>query len=103
MKTPHTITLIYGEEPQKVFNPITGEYEEQGEDTMLTVPCLLNFITQEQQFIQFGTRNEKIAIVRFNQEQEPFQRARFKDELFVPIDQIDAPIKGAVRLRRVVE
>ena len=103
MKTPHTITLIYGEEPQKVFNPHTGRYEDKGDVRGVQVPCLFNFISQEQQFVQYGTRNEKVAIVRFNQEQKPFIKAYYKDDPFVPIEAIDAPIKGAVRLRRVVE
>lgn len=102
MKTPHTITLIRGDEPRQVFNPITGEYETVGEEVEKDVPCLFNFISQEKEFMQYGTREGKLAIARFNQEQEPFNRAKHKGESYIPVEAIDAPIKGAVRLRKVV-
>ena len=103
MKTPHTITLIYGEESEPEYNWKTGEYEEVSGGFELQVPCLFNFISQEQQFRSYGSKHEKMAIVRFMQEQEPFTHARYKDDLYKPYDAIDAPVKGAVRLVRVVE
>lgn len=102
MKTPHTLTLIRGDEPVKRFNPVTGEYEMVGEEVETDVPCLFNFISQEKEFLQYGTREGKLAIARFNQEQAPFNRAKYKSDTFIPIEAIDAPIKGAVRLRKVV-
>lgn len=102
MKTPHTITLIKGEEPRRVFNPVTGEYDTAGEEVPKDVPCLFNFISQEKEFLQYGTREGKLAIARFNQEQQPFIRAKHKGDTFIPVEAIDAPIKGAVRLRKVV-
>ena len=103
MKTPQTITLIYSGESYTEYNWRTGEYEEVGEGFELQVPCLFNFISKEQQFREYGTKQERMAIVRFMQEQEPFTHARYKDDLYKPYDAIDAPIKGAVRLVRVVE
>lgn len=103
MKTPHTITLIYGETPRKEYNPKTGEYEQVGEVTEKEVPCLFNFISQEQVFRDYGSKHEKMAIVRFNQEQQPFIRAIYQGVKYKPYDRIDAPIKGAVRLVKVVE
>ena len=85
-----------------MFNPVTGEYEPVGEEVETYVPCLFNFISQEQEFMQYGTREGKLAIARFNQEQQPFIRAKYKGDTFVPVEAIDAPIKGAVRLRKVV-
>ena len=102
MKTPHTITLFRGDEPRQVFNPITGGYETVGEEVEKDVPCLFNFISQEKEFMQYGTREGKLAIARFNQEQEPFNRAKYKEDDYIPVEAIDAPIKGAVRLRKVV-
>lgn len=103
MKTPHKITLIYSEESYAEYNWRTGEYEEVGKGFELQVPCLFNFISQEQQFRSYGSKQEKMAIVRFMQEQDPFARARYKGDLYKPYDAIDAPVKGAVRLVRVVE
>ena len=103
MKTPHTITLNYGDALVPEYNWETGEYEETGEVFEIQVPCLFNFISQEQQFRSYGSKQEKMAIVRFMQEQDPFARARYKGDLYKPYDAIDAPVKGAVRLVRVVE
>lgn len=103
LKTPHTITLIYGDEPVKRYNPKTGLYEAESEETYKKVPCLFNFISQEQVFRDYGSKHEKMAIVRFNQEQQPFIRAIYQGVKYKPYDQIDAPIKGAVRLVKVVE
>ena len=103
MKTPHTITLIYGDDLVPEYNWETGEYEETGEVFEIQVPCLFNFISQEQVWRDYGSKHERMAIVRFMQEQEPFAQARYKDDLYKPYDAIDAPVKGAVRLVRVVE
>ena len=103
MKTPNTITLIYGDDLVPEYNWETGEYEETGEAFEVQVPCLFNFISQEQQFRSYGSKQEKMAIVRFMQEQDPFTHARYKGDLYKPYDAIDAPVKGAVRLVRVVE
>lgn len=103
MKTPHTITLIYGKTPRKEYNPKTGEYEQVGEVAEKEVSCLFNFISQERAFKSYGSKIDKMAVVRFSQEQAPFIGARYKGEYFKPYDAIDAPIKGAVRLVKVVE
>lgn len=102
MKTPHRIDLIYGE-TVKQFNPLTGEYEDAGSVTIPDVPCLVNVITQERIAEMYGDRERQVIICRFNQEQPPFQRARYKNKLFKPIESIDAPIKGAMRLIGVDE
>ena len=64
------------------------------------VPCLINFITQAKVFEEYGNRTDKVMIARFNQEQAPFDYAEYKGETFHPIEKIDAPIKGAIRLKR---
>ena len=39
-------------------------------------------------------------ICRFQQAQKPFATAIYDGSKYVPMDQIDAPIKGAVRLKK---
>ena len=86
------------------YNPATGQHEPAGDPQHKTVvPCLINFISKERQFRDYGDKINKMAIVRFSQKIEPFTRAIIKDEIYRPYDEIDAPIKGAVRLVKVVE
>ena len=98
MKTPHTIDL-YVTTGETIFNPVTGQHEETPA-IVKQVPCLINFITQAKVFEEYGNRTDKVMIARFNQEQAPFDCAEYKGETYHPIEQIDAPIKGAIRLKR---
>ena len=99
MKTPHRIALVRGDSVPK-YNPATDSYDEtSGTETL--APCLVNFISQAKAFELYGSRNEKIMICRFQQEQEPFQYAIYDGDRYEPLDAIDAPIKGAVRLKKV--
>ena len=70
----------------------------QGTETL--VPCLVNFISQAKVFEEYGSRTEKIMICRFQQEQKPFKSAIYEGSKYEPLDAIDAPIKGAVRLKK---
>ena len=99
MKTPHRIALVRGSTVPK-YNPVTDSYDE-GKGAEVIVPCLVNFISQAKVFELYGSRNEKIMICRFQQEQEPFQYAIYDGDRYEPLDAIDAPIKGAVRLKKV--
>ena len=101
MKTPHHIKLLIGKGIPE-YNPSTGEYD-QVEGLYKVVPCLINAISQSKVFEEYGDRTQKIIVCRFNQEQEPFVQAEYKGELYEPIEAIDAPIKGSVWLRKVVE
>lgn len=101
MKTPHTIRIYMNYEPPK-YNPMTGDYDTQ-ESGFIDVPCLANYVTQERIYEQYGSREDKVLIARFMQEVAPFKRAEYEGRMFEPIEQIDAPIKGAVRLREVAE
>ena len=99
MKTPHRITLVRGGTVPK-YNPETDSYDEiKGSETI--VPCLVNFISQAKVFEEYGSRSENVMICRFQQEQEPFQFAIYEGSKYDPLDAIDAPIKGAVRLKKV--
>ena len=99
MKTPHRIKLVRGDTVPK-YNPETDSYE-QVEGEAEEVACLVNFISQAKVFEAYGNRNEKVMICRFQQEQKPFQSATYEGSKYEPLDQIDAPIKGAVRLKKV--
>ncbi|MFS1663347.1 hypothetical protein [Streptococcus sp. zg-JUN1979] len=99
MKTPHRITLVRGEMAPK-YNPKTDSYDSiSGTETV--VPCLVNFISQARVFEEYGNRTDRIMICRFQQEQAPFDKAVYLGDTFEPLDKIDAPIKGAVRLKKV--
>lgn len=98
MKTPHRITLIRGGQPAR-YDPEADSYQEvPGTETV--VPCLVNFVSQAKVFEAYGNRTEKVMICRFQQEQAPFQFAIYQSDRYELLDQIDAPIKGAVRLKK---
>lgn len=99
MKTPHRITLIRGTGAPK-YNPETDEYENQ-EGQSETVPCLVNFVRQARVFKDYGNQTDTVMICRFQQEQKPFATAIYDGSKYALMDQIDAPIKGAVRLKKV--
>jgi len=98
MKTPHRITLICG--GRKKYNPEKDSYETQVRKTV-TVPCLVNKVSQSKVFELYGNRTDVIISCRFQQEQAPFTQAVYKRDTYEPIEAIDAPIKGAVRLKKV--
>lgn len=106
MKTPHRITLIRGESTQQ-YDPVNDTYSTTNSEQTI-VPCLVNFISQAKVFQEYGSRQEKIMICRFMREQKPFSKAYYVDHnnsantgYYEPLDAIDAPIKGAVRLKEV--
>lgn len=99
MKTPHTIKLHFSK-GEKKYDPITDSYIE-AENEVKAVPCLANYVTQAKSFELYGDRTNRILVARFSQEQPPFTKAEYNGRLFTPIEQIDAPIKGAIRLKEV--
>lgn len=98
MKTPHRIILICG--GRKKYNPETDSYETQARKTV-TVPCLVNKVSQSKVFENYGNRTDTVIICRFLKEQAPFTQAIFERDTYEPIEAIDASIKGAVRLKKV--
>lgn len=99
MKTPQTIILKYANKIER-YDPITDTYTSF-ESRLVETPCLANFISKERIFELYGDRVNRVLVVRFNQEQAPFKEAIYQGRTFVPIESIDAPIKGAVRLKEV--
>ena len=103
MKTPHRLTLLIGSDIHGKYNPVTDSYE-QGNIKKIVLPCLVNVISNSKQLKDYGSQTEKVISCRFMQEiKQPFSRAIFDGEIFERMDSIDAPIKGAVKLKRVVE
>lgn len=101
MKTPHTITLFFGETEEK-YNPITSEFEE-GAVTQMTVPCLVNKMTSRKMFEEYGSRDLEIISVRFNQEMPDFDKAEYNGDIYKLYEEPFTPRKKSVRLQRVVE
>ena len=83
MKTPNRIILIRGE--REKYNPEKDIYESQGRSTK-SVPCLVNKVSQSKVFELYGNRTDVII---------------FENAIYEPIEAIDAPIKGTVRLKKV--
>lgn len=101
MKTPHRIDLIT--EERTAYNPRTGEHEELTKLVNRNIPCLINYISQAKVFEMYGDRNNRVIVARFMQEQAPFVKAEWQGRTFVPIETIDAPIKGSIRLKEVAD
>ena len=99
MKTPHLINL-YKRTSKRQYDPITDTYTDHYSGPVRT-HCLANYISQQRVFELYGDRVNRVLIARFNQPQEAFDKAEFDGRTFKPIETIDAPIKGAVRLREV--
>ena len=97
MKTPHRIELV--KQGSSSYNPITDKYEAKARSSK-TVPCLVNFIDQQRVFEAYGSRSDVVMICRFGQEQKTFDYAIYGGKKYYPIESIDAPIKGAIRLKR---
>ena len=100
IKTPNMIELVLGDDQPAEFNPITGEYDDPKPKTR-HVPCLANYVTQEVVYEQYGNRQDRILVARFLQAQPPFSKAFYDGRSFKPIEAIDAPVKGSVRLKVV--
>ena len=101
MKTPNTIDLVTSGGVKK-YDPVSDRYIEP-DYQVKSVPCLANYLSQQRIFELYGNRTDRVLTVRFNQKQEPFDKAFFDGKTFVPVDAIDAPIKGSVRLKEVVQ
>ena len=99
MKTPHRITLIRGDTTER-YNPVTDSYEA-GDVSKEVVPCFVNRVTNAKVFEDYGSRTDEVIAIRFMTAPKPFSKVEFNDKTYEPLEEIDAPIKGAVRLRKV--
>ena len=99
MKTPHRITLIRGATSARYY-PVTDSFEA-GDGAKVVVPCFVNRVTNAKVFEDYGSRTDEVIAIRFMTAQKPFSKAEFNDKTYAPLEEIDAPIKGAVRLSKV--
>lgn len=99
MKTPHTIELFEDLGAPK-FNPILGDYKPS-EGTSKKFPCLVNFMSKEKQFEEYGSRENEIIIVRFISEVPKFRKARFQGRTYMLFEESFTPRKRAFRMQKV--
>lgn len=100
LKTPHMITLIKKHGRDR-FDPHTGQVKS-AEYMRWDVPCLVTKVTQARQFEAYGSRDKEVIIARLMQP-VAFDAAEYRGRRYKPLESIDAPIKGAVRLEAVVD
>lgn len=101
MKTPHTIELFEDLGVPK-FNPILGEYKPS-EGTSKKFPCLVNFMSKEKQFEEYGSRENEIIVVRFNTDVPEFRKARYKGKTYMRFGESFVPRKRSFRLQKVAD
>lgn len=104
MRTPDGITLI--EKVRSVYDPDKDEYQYVGNyfpEEESYVSCMATFMSYKKVFETYGWREEKVLVVRFNHEVQPFEAAVFYDEIYEPIEKLTMPItpKASVHLKRV--
>lgn len=99
MKTPHKIKLLRGEVTPR-YNPVTNSYDN-GNVHEEVIPCFINYITHEKVFENYGSRSERVIVVRFKQEVEPFTEAIYNGKRYEPIERLDFKFKGSIRLKEV--
>lgn len=101
MKTPHTIEL-FEDVGVSEFRPILGDYKPS-EGNSKKFPCLVNFMTKEKQFEEYGSRENEIIVVRFNSDVPKFRKAKYKGKTYMLYEESFTPRKKAFRLQRVAD
>lgn len=96
MKTPNRIRLIRG--GQSRYNPATDSYEQEASQSV-SVPCLISVVRQAKVFEDYGSRVIKVISCRFAQVQDPFLFAIYQGQKYSPLERLNGPIKGAIRLK----
>lgn len=104
MKTPDVIMII--ENMRSIYDPDKDEFrhiETHYLEEESYVGCMATFMSQKKVFETYGWREEKVLVVRFNHEVQPFEVAIFYDEIYEPIEKLAMPItpKASVHLKRV--
>lgn len=101
MKTPHYIDLYYASD-KPTYDPVFDTFTNP-EVESLRKPCLVNFMSQKKVYENYGSRSERIIIVRFAQSVSAFDYAYFKGDRYEAIERVDIPAKHAVHLKFVGE
>lgn len=98
MKTPDVVKLIVGNEVEPKWNATTMSFE-YANNTIKTVHVLVNTISKQAQFRDYGKITNNQIIVRFQQQPPDFQYLIYKDAKF---EKIDERGKYSYRLQEVM-
>lgn len=98
MKTPHVVNLIVGNEVEPKWNPKTMSFEST-KDTVKATHALVNSISNQAQFRDYGKITNNQIIVRFQQQPPDFQYLIYKN---VKYEKVDERGKYSYRLQEVM-
>lgn len=98
MKTPDVVKLIVGNQVEPKWNATTMSFE-YANNTIKTVHALVNTISKQAQFRDYGKITNNQIIVRFQQQPPDFQYLIYKDAKF---EKIDERGKYSYRLQEVM-
>lgn len=86
MKTPDVVKLIVGDQVEPKWNATTMSFESANE-TIKTMHALVNVVSKQAQFRDYGKITNQQIIVRFRQQPPGFQYLIYKDAKFEKIDE----------------
>ena len=98
MKTPDVVKLIVGNEVEPKWDPKTMSFTST-KDTVKAMHALVNTISKQAQFRDYGKITNNQIIVRFQQQPPDFQYLIYKDAKF---EKIDERGKYSYRLQEVM-
>lgn len=98
MKTPDVVKLIVGNEVEPKWNATTMSFE-YANNTIKVLHALVNTISKQAQFRDYGKITNNQIIVRFQQQPPDFQYLIYKDAKF---EKIDERGKYSYRLQEVM-
>ena len=98
MKTPDVVKLIVGNEVEPKWDPKTMSFKST-KDTVKAMHALVNTISKQAQFRDYGKITNNQIIVRFQQQPPDFQYLIYKDAKF---EKIDERGKYSYRLQEVM-
>ena len=98
MKTPDVVKVIVGNEVEPKWDATTMSFKS-AEDTIKVVHALVNVVSKQAQFRDYGKITNQQIIVRFQQQPPEFQYLIYKDAKF---EKIDERGKYSYRLQEVM-
>ena len=98
MKTPDVVKVIVGNQVEPKWNASTMSFE-YADDIIKTTHALVNVVSKQAQFRDYGKITNQQIIVRFQQRPPDFQYLIYKD---VKFEKIDERGKYSYRLQEVM-
>ena len=98
MKTPDVVKLIVGNQVEPKWNAETMSFKAT-DDTIKILHALVNVVSKQAQFRDYGKITNQQIIVRFQQQPPDFQYLIYKDAKF---EKIDERGKYSYRLQEVM-